>query len=50
MTTATSKKNYWLYFGVSLIATLLMLVFWNEWFWVGLPFVLTAYVYALDVV
>lgn len=46
-TKSAGGKN-WLYFGISLVLTLLMLVFANQWFWVGLPFTLTFLVVALD--
>lgn len=49
-TANNSKGKYRIYFLISLIVTLFMLFFVNQWFWVGLPFVLTAYVYMLDVV
>jgi len=35
-------------FGISTAATLLLLIFANEWFWVGLPFMLTYLVQAMD--
>lgn len=44
----TDTRRYWLYFFVSLVVMILMLMFMNEWFWVALPFVLTYLVLALD--
>jgi hypothetical protein len=32
---------YWIITIVSTIATILLLMFANSWFWVGLPFVFT---------
>ena len=46
-----SKKDtrkYWLYFLVSLGLTFAGLMFFNQWFWVFLPFTLTFLVMALD--
>jgi len=49
MTTNTSdRKKYWMMTLVSLVGTLLFLVFLPEWFWVMLPFLGTAFVYAMD--
>ncbi|MBX2814495.1 MAG: hypothetical protein KTR24_00790 [Saprospiraceae bacterium] len=36
-----SSKKYRLYAIISLIATVLLLVFVSEFFWLGLPFLLT---------
>lgn len=52
MTVANNKpdtKKYWALFAVSLVLTILMLMFVNSWFWVMLPFLLTYLVQALDV-
>lgn len=46
--TREQRRKYWLYFGVSLVAMILMLIFLDEWFWIALPFVLTYFVLALD--
>lgn len=46
--TTTDKSKYWIYFGISTAATLALLIFANEWFWVGLPFMLTYLVQAMD--
>ncbi|MEL6389864.1 MAG: hypothetical protein AAFQ02_06855 [Bacteroidota bacterium] len=47
-TVTPSTRKYWLLFALSTFLTILMLIFVNEWFWVGLPFVLTFFVQALD--
>jgi len=47
-TTAAAQKQYWLYFGVSLVAMLAFLVIKPEWFWVVLPFVCTFFVKGMD--
>jgi len=44
----SSRRGYWMLFGISTAATLLLLIFANEWFWVGLPFMLTYLVQAMD--
>ncbi len=44
---ATGK--YWLYFLISTVILIAMLIFMNEWFWLALPFSLTYLVKALDV-
>lgn len=44
---AADRKKYWLYFFVFLVIFLLMLVFYNQWFWVAMPFMLTFLVLAL---
>ncbi len=38
----------WLIFFVSLIVTILLLMYADEWFWLGLPFVLTYFAKALN--
>ena len=48
METTADKKKYWLYFGISTVVTLGLLIFANEWFWAGLPFMLTYLVQAMD--
>lgn len=45
--TGTSKRIYWLFFLISLVVFILMLMFMNQWFWVSLPFMLTFLVMAL---
>ncbi len=47
-TAKSSKSTSWMLFLVSLIATVALLVFLPEWFWVGLPFVLTFMCEGLD--
>ncbi len=50
MATTASKEStrkYWLYFLISLVIFLLMLIFMNQWFWVAMPFMLTFLVMAL---
>lgn len=44
-----SKGLYWLITLVSLVVTILLFMFAVSWFWVGLPFLLTALVMAMDV-
>ncbi len=51
--TSNKKKNtglYWLFTLVSTIATIAMLMFASEWFWLGLPFALTSVVLATDAI
>lgn len=48
-TTNNSKAKYWLYFLLSTIGTIALLMFLTSWFWVGLPFMCTSLVLALDV-
>ena len=40
--------KYWMYFGLSVLACLAVLVFLPEWFWVTLPFICTYFVQAKD--
>ena len=47
-TETTSTGKYWLYFLISLVLTIIALMFFNQWFWVFLPFTLTFLVMALD--
>ena len=47
-TSTNSKSKYWIYFGISAAVTLVLLIFANEWFWAGLPFMLTYLVQAMD--
>jgi len=42
-----STKKYWVYFGVFLILTVLFLIFFNSWFWIWLPGLLTSLVMAM---
>ena len=48
--TSSDTKKYWLMFAVSLVACIAFLIIKPEWFWVTLPMLFTALVYALDVV
>ena len=48
MNTKKSTKTYWLLFFVSLLFMIGFLILLPEWFWVMLPFVGTAFVYAMD--
>ncbi len=43
----TSTTGAWLLFLVSTVATIALLIFKPEWFWVTLPFVLTSLVKAM---
>jgi hypothetical protein len=47
--TKKSKGLYWIATILSLAATIFLMVFANSWFWVGLPFLFTSLVLALDV-
>jgi len=47
--TTKSTSKYWIYFGISLVIMVAMMIWVNSWFWVALPFVLTYLVQALDV-
>lgn len=44
-----SKGLYWMVALVSLVVIILLLMFANAWFWVGLPFLITSIVLAMDV-
>jgi hypothetical protein len=44
----SSKGADWMFFLVSLVVTILLLIFVTEWFWLSLPFLLTYLVKALD--
>ena len=46
--TTTDTRKYWLYFVIALVLTIIALMFFNQWFWVFLPFTLTFLVMALD--
>lgn len=46
--TTSSRKKYWVLTAISTAVTLLLLIFANQWFWVGLPFMLTYLVQAMD--
>ncbi|MFK7946396.1 MAG: hypothetical protein AB8G11_02310 [Saprospiraceae bacterium] len=47
--TKKSRAKYWVYTLLSLVGTIVLLLFATSWFWVGLPFLLTYLVLALDV-
>ena len=47
--TAKNTKIYWIYFLISVVATIFLLMFMSGWFWVTLPFLFTSLVLALDV-
>lgn len=47
-TSKSSKSMDWVLFLLSLIVTILLLIFVTEWFWVSLPFLITYLVKALD--
>ncbi len=42
------SKTYWIFFLISLAAFVLFLMFWSQWFWVILPFLLTSLVMAMN--
>ena len=42
-----STKKYWGYFSVFLLLTILFLIFFNSWFWIWLPGLLTSLVMAM---
>lgn len=41
------RGKYWIYFLISAVVFILMLIFVDAWFWVSMPFMLTYLVYAL---
>ena len=47
MAATESRGKYWLYFLISLVIFIAMLIFLNQWFWVAMPFMLTFLVMAL---
>jgi len=42
------SKKYWLLFLISLVLTIIWLIFFNAWFWIWLPALLTSLVLAMD--
>lgn len=50
MAAKANTGKYWMYFIVSTLIMIAMLIWVNEWFWVAMPFSFTALVKALDVV
>ena len=49
-TKTTSRGTYWIYFLISTIGLVLLLMFASNWFWAALPFVFTSLVKAMDVI
>lgn len=49
-TQTVDTKKYWLFFLVSFVIFVLMLMFMNQWFWASMPFMLTYLVLAMDVI
>ena len=49
MKETASKSKYWLYFIISTVAMIALLIFIPEWFWLALPFSLTYLAAAMDV-
>lgn len=49
MKETSSKAKYWLYFLISTVAMIALLIFIPEWFWLALPFSLTYLAAAMDV-
>lgn len=47
--TKKSTAKYWVFTIISFIATVALIMFAPSWFWVGLPFLCTYLVLALDV-
>jgi hypothetical protein len=48
MESTRSTSKYWLYFFVSLIAMIAMIIFVPAYFWLLLPFVVTYFTMAMD--
>lgn len=46
----SSNKKYWGLFGIFLLLTIIWLIFFNSWFWIWLPPLLTCLVKAFDVI
>jgi len=47
--TTKSKGIYWIIALISLVAIIALLAFNPAWFWVGLPFFITAVVMGMDI-
>lgn len=47
--TKKSTAKYWVFTLLSLVGTVALLAYATSWFWVGLPFLFTYLVLALDV-
>lgn len=45
-----STSKYWLYFFISLVVIIAMLIWVRAYFWVALPFVVTFFVKALNII
>jgi predicted RND superfamily exporter protein len=45
-----SSKKYFGLFGIFLVLTIIWLIFFNSWFWIWLPPLLTCLVKAFDVI
>jgi hypothetical protein len=43
-----NRKTYWLITFVSLVACVALIILSPEWFWLTLPFLLTFFVKAID--
>lgn len=50
MNDSQSVTKYWLYFFISAIVIILLLVFVREYFWIALPFVVTSFSKALRII
>jgi uncharacterized membrane protein len=48
METTKSTGKYWLYFLISLVVMILLMIFVTKFFWLALPFVLTYFAKGLD--
>ena len=47
-TNTKSTGKYWVYFLISLVAMVALMIIIPEWFWVLLPMVCTYFVMAMD--
>ena len=50
MAATVETGKYWILFLVSFLVLIAMLIWMNEWFWLALPFTLTFFVKALNVI
>jgi len=50
MSETRSAGKYWIFFFLSVIFLIFMLVFDREYFWVALPFVCTSFGKAVDII
>jgi predicted RND superfamily exporter protein len=48
METTKSTGKYWLYFFISLVVMIALMVFYPHYFWTILPFVVTFFALAMD--